>query len=58
MFVCRVSELFEALGLTHLILRQSKEVGTIVTSIFEVSKPGAQRDLKNPPRVTAWQSQD
>lgn len=51
-----MSELFEALVLTHLILRQSKEVDIIVTSIFEVSKPEAQRDFENPPRVIAWQS--
>lgn len=51
-----MSELFEALVLTHLISRQPKEVGTIVTSIFEISKPEVQRDFKNPPRVIAWQS--
>ena len=51
-----MSGLFEALVLTHLILRQSKEVGINVTSIFEISKPEAQRDFKNPPRVIAQQS--
>ena len=54
--VCNVSELFEALVLTHLILRQAKEVAIIVTSIFEISKPEAQRDFKNLPRVIAWES--